>query len=131
MSPVRDTISTLGLIRDIYIDIAVLEMVLETDINSDALTTTRSQLDSISSLKDIKVYIYDGLLSENLIEMMRSWGWIVHVDELDEAPDRFGSDGWGSDDDDYTDEYYDEETTALGVFPQRGRYFSFGDSDDD
>jgi hypothetical protein len=131
ISPVRDTISALGLIRDICIDIAVLEMVLETDINCDALTATRSQLDSISSLKDIKVYTYDGLLSENLVEMMRSWGWTVHVDELDEASDRFGSDGWGSDDDDYTDEYYNEETTALGVLPQRSRYFTFCDSDDD
>jgi hypothetical protein len=131
ISPVRDTISTLGLIRDICIDIAVLEMVLETDINSDALTATRSQLDSILSLKDIKVYTYDGLLSENLIEMMRSWDWIVHVAELDEASDRFGSNGWGSDDDDYTDEYYNEETTALGVLPQRSRYFTFCDSDDD
>ncbi|PVH73262.1 hypothetical protein DL98DRAFT_520068 [Cadophora sp. DSE1049] len=131
ISPVRDTVSTLRLIREMCIDIAVLEMALETDINSDALTATRSQLDSIPSLKVIKVYLYDGLLNKNLIEMMRSWGWIVDVDELDEAPDRFGSDGWGSDDDDYTDEYYDEDTTALGVLPQRSRYFTFCDSDDD
>jgi len=74
------------------------------------------------------MYTYAGLPSENLIEMMRSWGWIVHIDEpdeaneaneADEASDRFGSDGWGSDKDDYTNDYDDEEMAALDTLPQQ------------
>lgn len=133
ISPVADTISTPGLIRDICIDIAALEMMLESDINGDALTAVHSQVDSISSLKEIKVYTYDGLLSEQLMEtMMRSWGWIVHIDKLNktnEASDYFGADNWGSSDDHNTN-YDDDDMAALGILPQ-SRYFTFCDSDDD
>ncbi len=71
------------------------------------------------------LHIIIRILPNFLIEMMRSQGWIVHVDELDEVSDCFGPDGCGSDDGDYTDENYIEETTALGILPQRGRYLRF------
>ncbi|KAL6405998.1 hypothetical protein AUP68_10556 [Ilyonectria robusta] len=127
-----NSMSTLKLIRDMCTDIAMLEMVLQSDTTAEALAVVRTQLNSMPSLKDIKVVVDDGLLCEDLIEKMRDWGWTVEVVELEEASDRFGSDGWGCDDDDYGDEYDDDDNMWFGGFPQRRLApFTFGDSDSD
>lgn len=50
---VHGAVSTSSLIRDMCNDITLLEMVLlETDVSSDALTATRTQVDSILSLRE-------------------------------------------------------------------------------
>ncbi|KAH8648107.1 hypothetical protein BGZ61DRAFT_376531 [Ilyonectria robusta] len=104
-----NSMSTLNLIRDICTDIAMLKMVLQSDTTAEALAVVHTQLNSMPLLKDIKVVVDDGLLCEDLIEKMRNWGWTVKVVELKEASDRFGSNSWGYNDDDYGDEYGDDD----------------------
>lgn len=90
----ENSISNLKLIRDKCRGITTLDAVLETHVTAETLAVVHASFNSIPSLKNVNIITYDGLLSVDLREKIRNWGWILEFMELkEEEEDRFGPEG--------------------------------------